>query len=156
MCWDKHYIVVICKDLFKWVEAQALTQATLLIVAHFLWENIITQHKLFNKLICDDKSENKMWIKDLTDLYKIDCIVMSVYNLNVNNMMKHRHKFLINELTKMTNENLEKWMNLLSLILWINQITICRNISKILYELFYKYSCVLSIEVHISTWNIIV
>jgi len=108
MCWDKHYIVVICKDLSEWVETQALVQATFLIVIHFLWKNIITQHKLFNRLICDDESENKMYIKDLIDLYRIDCIVMSVYNLNVNNMMKCEHKFLIDELTKMTNENLKK------------------------------------------------
>jgi len=127
-----------------------------LTVACFLWENIITQHKLFNRLICNDESENKMWIKDLTDLYRIDCIVMSAYNLDVNNMMKCEHKFLIDELTKITNEDLEKWMNLLFLIFWTNQITICRSINKILYELLYEYSCVLLIEVHISTWSIIV
>jgi len=33
---------------------------------------------------------------------------MSAYNLDVNNMIKYRHKFLINELTKMTNENFKK------------------------------------------------
>jgi len=58
--WEKHYIVVICEDLSDWIEAQALTQTTLLTVIHFLWKNIITWHELFNKLICDDESENKM------------------------------------------------------------------------------------------------
>jgi len=33
---------------------------------------------------------------------------MSAYNLDVNNMMKCEHKFLIDELTKITNEDLEK------------------------------------------------
>jgi len=108
MCWDKHYIVVIHKDLSKWIEAQALAQATSSTVTCFLWENIITQHKLFNKLICDSESENKMWIKNLTDLYRIDCIMMSVYNSDVNSMMKCEHKFLIDELKKITNKDLEK------------------------------------------------
>jgi len=117
MCWNKCYIVVIYKDLSEWVEAQALAQATLLTVTCFLWKNIITQHRLFNRLICNDKSENKMWIKDLTDLYEIDYIMMSVYNSDVNSMMKYKHKFLIDELTKMTNRDLEKWIDLLFLIL---------------------------------------
>jgi len=156
MCWEKCYIVVIHKDLSEWVKTQALAQATSSTVTHFLWKNIITQHKLFNKFICNDESENKMWIKDLTDLYKIDYIMMSAYNSDVNSMIKHRHKFLINELTKMTNEVLKKWTDLLSLIFWVNQITICKNIDKILYELLYEYSCVLLIKACISTWNIIV
>jgi len=60
MCWDKHYIVVICKDLSEWIEAQALAQTTSSAVIHFLWKNIITQHRLFNRLICDDEFKNKM------------------------------------------------------------------------------------------------
>jgi len=34
--------------------------------------------------------------------------MMSAYNSDMNNMMKYKHKFLINELTKMTNRDLEK------------------------------------------------
>jgi len=33
---------------------------------------------------------------------------MSAYNSDMNNMMKHEYKFLIDELAKMTNRNLEK------------------------------------------------
>jgi len=33
---------------------------------------------------------------------------MSAYNLDVNNMMKCEYKFLIDELTKITNKNLKK------------------------------------------------
>jgi len=33
---------------------------------------------------------------------------MSAYNSNMNDMMKCEHKFLIDELTKITNEDLEK------------------------------------------------
>jgi hypothetical protein len=118
MCWDKCYIVVIHKDLSDWVETQALAQATSSTVTCFLWKNIITQHRLFNKLICDDESENKMWIKDLTDLYRIDCIIVSAYNSETNSMMKCEHKFLIDEL--------ERWQ---TKILKINESTISDTLS---------------------------
>jgi hypothetical protein len=108
MCWNKCYIVVISQDLSDWVETQALIQATSSVVTCFLWKNIITQHRLFNKLICNDESENKMWIKDLTDLYRINYIIVSVYNSETNSMMKCEHKFLIDELIKMTNKILKK------------------------------------------------
>ena len=125
-------------------------------VAKFLWKNIITQHDVFNRLICDEESENKMWIKDLADLYEIECVMMSVYNFRTNEMIEHEHKSLINELSKMTDKDLEKWINLLFLILWMNQIIIKHNTDWTLYELLYNYVCVLSIETHIFTWTTLV
>jgi len=72
---------------------------------------------VFDKLICDKESENKMWVKMLTELYEIDQIVVSAYNSEANGMMKREHKPLINALSKMTAEELNKWSDLLTLIL---------------------------------------
>jgi len=72
---------------------------------------------VFDKLICDKESENKMWVKMLMKLYEIDQIVVSAYNSEANDMMKHEHKPLIDTLFKMTAEGLDKWSNLLTLIL---------------------------------------
>ena len=105
---DKKYIVVTQKDLLSWVEARVLAQTMSVTVAKFLWKNIIIQHDVFNRLICDKESENKIWIKDLADLYEIKCVMMSMYNFKTNKMIKYEHKSLINELSKMINENLEK------------------------------------------------
>ena len=68
-------------------------------------------------------------------------------------MIEHEHKSLIDDLTKMTTEDLEKWTDLLSLILWADRTTICRSTDWTLYELLYDYSCILSIEAHIFTWS---
>jgi len=63
---------------------------------------------VFNKLICDKESENKIWVKMLAKLYEIDQIVVSTYNSEANGMVKHEHKPLIDALSKMTTEGLSK------------------------------------------------
>ena len=108
ICQDQKYIVVVWEDLSEWVEIRVLTQTTSAAVAKFLWENIITQHDVFNKLICNRDSENKLWIKNLINLYEIAHIIVLTYNFDVNRMIEHEHKSLIDDLTKMTTEDLEK------------------------------------------------
>jgi len=44
----------------------------------------------------------------LTELYEIDQIVVSAYNFEANSMMKCEHKPLIDALSKMTAEGLNK------------------------------------------------
>ena len=69
---NKHYLVIAQNDFSDWVEEWALTHATSATVSRFLWENIITRHDVFDKLICDRRSENKMWVKMLIELYEIN------------------------------------------------------------------------------------
>ncbi len=106
--WNKHYLVIAWDDFSDWVEEWALTHAMSVTVSRFLWENIITRHDVFDKLICDEESENKMWVKMLTELYEIDWIVVSAYNSEANGMVKCEHKPLIDALSKMTTEGLDK------------------------------------------------
>ncbi len=108
MCHEKRYIVVACEDLSEWIEARVLKQATFMAVVRFLWKNIITRHDVFNKLICDGGPENKMWVKDLVNLYGIQWMIVSEYNLGANGMMKQGHKSLIDGLSKMMNGDLSK------------------------------------------------
>jgi len=63
---------------------------------------------VFDKLICDEESENKMWVKMLMKLYEIDQIVVSAYNSEANGTVEHKHKPLIDALSKMTAEGLSK------------------------------------------------
>ncbi len=72
LCQNKHYLIIACDDFSDWVKEWALTHTTSAAVLRFLWENIITRHDVFDKLICDSESENKMWVKMLTELYEID------------------------------------------------------------------------------------
>ncbi len=71
-CQNKHYLVIAQNDFSDWVKEWALTHATSATILRFLWEDIITRHDVFNKLICDRESENKMWVKMLMKLYEID------------------------------------------------------------------------------------
>ncbi len=57
---NKHYLVIAQDDFSDWVEEWALTHAMSAAVSRFLWENIITRHDVFDKLICDKESENKI------------------------------------------------------------------------------------------------
>ena len=89
----------------------------------------------------------------MTNLYRIAHIVVLAYNSDTNEMIKCEHKSLIDDLTKMTTEDLEKWTDLLSLILWADRTTIHRSTDWTLYKLLYDYLCILSIEAHILTWS---
>ncbi len=150
---NKHYLVIAQDDFSDWVEEWALTHATSATVSRFLWENVITRHGVFDKLICDREPENKMWVKMLAELYGIDWIVVSAYNPEANGMVEREHKPLINALSKMTAEGLGKWPDLLALILWVNQTTIKRSTGRTPYEILYEYACILAIEARISTWS---
>ncbi len=125
-------------------------------VSRFLWKNIIIRHDVFDKLICDKESENKMWVKMLTELYEINWIIVLTYNSEANSMIKHEHKSLIDALSKMTAEELSKWSDLLTLILWADQTTIKRSTDWTPYEILYEYACILTIETHISTWSTLI
>jgi len=49
-----------------------------------------------------------MWVKMLAKLYEIDQIVVLTYNSEANGMVKREHKPLIDALSKMTAEGLDK------------------------------------------------
>ncbi len=153
---NKHYLVIAQNDFSDWVKEWALTHATSATVSWFLWENIITRHNVFDKLICDKESKNKMWVKMLTELYQIDQIIVSAYNSKANDMVKHEQKPLINTLSKMIAEGLNKWSDLLTLILWANQTTIKRSTDWTSYEILYEYACILTIKACISTWSTLI
>ena len=63
---------------------------------------------MFDKLICDKESKNKMWVKMLIELYEINQIIVLTYNSEANSMMKCEHKPLIDALSKMIAEELSK------------------------------------------------
>lgn len=52
ICKEKQYIVIVWKDMFRWIENRVLKHVTSVVVVKFLWKNIIIKYKVFNKLIC--------------------------------------------------------------------------------------------------------
>ena len=68
---DKHYIIETWDSLSEWSETRALSSLNLANVVKFLWKKVIYWHEYFQKLICDEKSENKNVIKILVKKYEI-------------------------------------------------------------------------------------
>ena len=66
---EKHYIIKIQDSFFKWLEARAFSSLNSASIAKFLWKEVICQHECFQKLICDEESENKNVIKILAKKY---------------------------------------------------------------------------------------
>lgn len=54
----------------------------------------------------NDDLENKNYVEKLIEKYDIQQMIVSVYHLQANDMIKRGHKSLTNALSKMTNENL--------------------------------------------------
>jgi len=49
---------------------------------------------------------------------------VSAYHLQVNGMVERGYKPVINALSKMTDEDLENWVDNLYTILWANRVTV--------------------------------
>ena len=61
----KHYIIEAQNSLSEWSETRALASLNSASIVKFLWEDVICQHRCFQKLICDRESENKNIMKIL-------------------------------------------------------------------------------------------
>ena len=70
-------------------------------IVKFLWEKIICWHECFQKLICNEESENKNVIKVLVKKYEIHQIIILLYNLQVNEMIEMNHKSITDVLSKL-------------------------------------------------------
>ena len=68
---EKHYIIKAWNNFLKWSETKVLALLNSASVAKFFWENIICWHRYFQKLIYDEKSENKNVMKILAKKYEI-------------------------------------------------------------------------------------
>jgi hypothetical protein len=149
----KGYLAVAREDVSGWVEARALKDNDSASIARFLWEEVITKHGIFGRLICDGGPENKKWVKDLVALYGVDRIVVSAYNPHANGMVERGHKPIVDSLSKLTNGGHGSWSDLLHLVLWADRTTVRQSTGKTPFELLYGYMCVLPIEAKVTTWN---
>ena len=61
--------------------------------------------------MCDGRSENKKQIIELAICYVIKQIVISLYNLQANEMIKKEHQFIVNTLLKLINKYKKKDKN---------------------------------------------
>ena len=68
---EKHYIIETQDNFLRWSEIKTLVSLNSESIVKFLWKKIICWHECFQKLICDEESENKDVIKILAEKYEI-------------------------------------------------------------------------------------
>ena len=148
----KNYLVQARDDLSGWPEARALSANNAPQVAKFLWEEIITRHGCFNKLVIDGGPENKGVVQELAGKYGIRAITTSGYNPQANGLVERGHRPFLDGLAKMPGGN-RHWVRNLPVMLWSERTTVSRTRGSTPYEICYGSSCVLPIETRILSWN---
>ncbi len=152
---EKHYLIVARDDFFEWAEARVLSEAKAWRMTKFLWEDVICRHDCFEKLIVNDESENKEILDELVKRYRIKKMITSDYHSQVNEMIERDHKSLFDALFKMSDEELESWVNNLHVVLWADRFTVKFITDLISFYLQCDSESMLSIELEISIWRIL-
>ena len=91
-------------DLIKWMKTCALFNLKIDIIVKFIWQNVINRHECFDIIILNENFENKKIIKQLLQKYRIKIKIVLFYHLMINDMIKQNHQFIVNALSKLTND----------------------------------------------------
>ena len=95
-------LVIVRDDFSGWPEARALRNADAKSVAKFIWEEVITRHRLFNRLLIDRGSEFKREVIAILNTYDIKRIQVSAYHAPGNRMIKRGHQSIKEALLALT------------------------------------------------------
>ena len=140
-------LIIIKNDLIEWMKICALFNLRTNIVAKFLWKNIICCFEYFESIVINKDFKNKIMTKKLLNRYKIKIKLISIYYLFINEMIKKKHRSLINILSKLIEEKIEQWFQHLHAILWTNRIIVRDFINIAFFRLLYEYDAILLIEI---------
>ena len=102
-------LVVIKNNLIEWIKTRVLFNLKLKTVAKFLWKNIIYRFECFELIVMNKSLENKTVIKELLNRYRIQIKLTSIYYASINKIIKKEYRSLINVLSKMTEDKIERW-----------------------------------------------
>jgi L-2-hydroxyglutarate oxidase LhgO len=90
--------VVAREDLSGWPEARALAKAMSEAIAKFLWEEVVSRHSCFGKLIVNRGPENKDYLEAFVQRYGINRVQVSAYHPQVNGMVERGHRSIVEAL----------------------------------------------------------
>ena len=90
---EKSFLIVARNDLFEWIKVQFLSATNVDKIFEFLWKNVICRHDCFEKLIIDDKFENRDWVANLFEKYDNKRVMISAYHFQTNDMMEKNTNF---------------------------------------------------------------
>ena len=143
-------LIVIKNNLIEWVKTCALFNLKTKTVAKFLWKNIICCFKCFESIVMNEDLENKAVIKELLNRYKIRIKLTSTYHASINEMIEKRHRSLINVLSKLIEDKIERWFQHFHIMLWVDRIIVRDFTDVIFFRLLYEHDAVLFIEIEYS------
>ena len=141
---------MIKNDLIKWMKIRALFNLKTKTVAKFLWKNIRCRFKCFESIVMNEDYKNKIIIKKLLNWYRIRIKLTSTYYASINEMIKRKHRSLINVLSKLIENKIERWFQHLYIILWIDQIIVRNFTDVIFFRLLYEHDAISFIKIKYS------
>ena len=96
-------------DLTEWMKVYALFNFKINTIAKFIWQDVISRHECFDIAILNENSENKKIIKQLLQRYRVKIKIVSSYHSMTNDMIEREHQFIIDALSKLTNDKIKMW-----------------------------------------------
>ena len=136
----KRYVVVTINHFTKWVEAQALETADAQSILTFIYEEIICQHGVPQKITSDRGSEfvNEL-IKALTHVYKIQHIKTTAYHLQGNGQTERVNSVLKDILSKITPPKKGNWDHYLQSTIYVTWVSVHESTKFSPMELLHGY-----------------
>jgi hypothetical protein len=151
----KNYLVVAREDLSGWPEARALSKASSEAIAKFLWEEVVSRHGCFGRLVVDGGPENKDHLEAFVKQYSINRVQVSAYHPQANGMVERGHQSIVEALARMTNGGIKKWTRNLPSVLLAERTTVHRPTGKTPFGIIYGREAVLPVELEHPTWRVL-
>ena len=147
-------LVVIKNDLTEWIKIRVLFNLKTKTVAKFLWKNIICRFECFESTVMNEDFENKVVTEKLLNRYRIRIKLTSTYHASINEMIKKEHRSLINVLSKLIENKIERWFQHFHAMLWTDRIIVRDFIDVISFRLLYEHNAMFFIKIKYSIWHI--
>ena len=129
-------MIIVRNDLIEWMKTRALFNLKINTIIKFIWQNVINRHECFDIAILNEDFENQKIIKQLLQKYRIKIKIILFYHLMINNMIKRSHQFIVDVLSKLTNDKFKMWFQHLHAILWIDRTIVQNSINIIFLDCF--------------------
>ena len=108
-------------------------------------------------MVSNSRKENKKKIRKILLKYLIKYVVVSVYNPQINEIIKWGHQSIINMLFKMTKNFIKKseddWITHLFSVFFVNYTIIKVSTGITPFRMIYGYEVILPIKLNISMWQ---
>ena len=117
-------------------------------------KNVLCRFECFESTVMNENFENKIVTEKLLNRYRVQIKLTSTYHALINEMIKREHRSLINVLSKLIDNKIERWSQHFHAMLWTDRIIVRDFIDVISFRLLYEHDAILLIEIEYSIWHI--